>query len=100
MSDTVCGLLPASSITSKVAVRVPVLKGENVMLMVQLAPGAIEPRQELDCAYSLLKLPERTMLLMTEDADPPLATVTDCEALAVPMPWELKIRIAGEGLSG
>ena len=61
-------------------------KGENAMLMVQLVPGAIEATQVLDCAYSPLKFPERTMLLMTEDAEPLLVMVTDCEALVVPMP--------------
>ena len=40
VSPTVCGLLRELSASLKLAVRVPVAKGVNVMLITQVAPGA------------------------------------------------------------
>ena len=39
LREAVCGLLPASSVTVKVPVRVPLVEGVKNTLMVQLTPG-------------------------------------------------------------
>src|SRR3989449_5575324 len=88
-SDTDCGLPGASSAMVTVAVLAPVAAGVNLMLIVQLAPGATEPApvgQVLPAAKakSAACAPVMVMLVRFSGAPPLLVSVTFCAALVVP----------------
>ena len=60
----VCGLLLASSVTVRVALRAPVAVGVKVTLMVQVAPAATLVPQLLLCPKSPLLVPVKVMPVM------------------------------------
>jgi hypothetical protein len=80
LSETVCGLPLAESVTVIAPVRVPVVEGANVTETLQLAPAFNELGQALVCAKS----PLAAMLLMLSDAPPLFVSVTFCAPLVVP----------------
>jgi len=71
------------SLTLSVALLVPLAVGENVTLMVQLAPRATELPQLLVWAKSPLFDPVNVMLVMLKEAEPLLVNVTGCGGLVV-----------------
>ena len=81
---TVCGLPVALSLTLSVALLVPLTVGENVTLMVQLAPRATELPQLVVWAKSLLFDPVMAMLVMLKEDEPLLVSVTGWDGLVVP----------------
>ena len=81
---TVCGLPAALSLTLSVALLVPLTVGENVTLMVQLAPWATELPQLVVSAKSLLFDPVMAMLVMLKEDEPLLVSVTGWDGLVVP----------------
>lgn len=80
LSDTVCGLPVALSVTAIVPVRVPVVLGVKVTAMVQLDPAF----RLLPQLLLWLKSPLGTMLLIVSLALPELVSVTFCGLLLVP----------------
>src|SRR5947209_4698591 len=80
LSETVCGLPLAESVTVIAPVRVPVVEGVNVTEMLQLAPALNELGQAFVCAKS----PLAAMPLIVSAAPPLLVNVTLCAALVVP----------------
>src|SRR5207245_7631321 len=88
-SDTDCVLRGASSVISTGAVRGQVAAGVELMLIVQLAPGATEPApvgQVLPAAKakSAACAPEMVMLVRFSGVPPLLVSVRFCAALVVP----------------
>src|SRR5437764_5960869 len=81
---TVCGLPVALSFTLSAALLVPLAVGENVTLMVQLAPRATELPQLVVWAKSLLFDPVMAMLVMLKEDEPLLVNVTGWDGLVVP----------------
>jgi hypothetical protein len=87
VSDMLCGLPAASSVTRRVAFRVPVAVGSNATLITQFAPAASVvglTGQVLVGAKSTLFAPLIAMLVIKSPALPVLVKVTLCGALAVP----------------
>src|SRR3989442_452938 len=87
-SDTNCGLPGASSVMVTVAARAPVSAAQNLMLIVQLAPGATEPApvgQVLPAAKakSAACAPVMVMLVRFSGVPPLLVSVRFCAALVV-----------------
>lgn len=85
VSEMLCGLPDALSVTDSVAFRTPVAVGLNVMLMVQLALAATLEPQVLVSAKSPLFVP---LMLIPEPlkvsvAVPVLVSVTVCAALVL-----------------
>jgi hypothetical protein len=78
-SSTVCGLVPALSVSVSVPLRLPASLGEKVTLMVQLAPAATESPQVLVCAKS----PVRANLRAVRVPLPASVSVIVCGALLV-----------------
>jgi len=66
-----------------VAMRVPVVLGLKVRLIVQLAPGASDLPQLLDCANLLAFVPLTATLVTDKDALPVFSRVTFWAALVV-----------------
>ena len=79
-SSITCGFIEALSLIDIVPVFVPWLAGENVMFMLQLAPGATVPPQAESNAYCVLMAIEETVTAF----DPLLVRAMVCCALAVP----------------
>ena len=73
---TVCGLLPALSVTETEAARVSVAVGLNVTLIVQLAPAATLDPQVLVSEKSALLVPVIEMLVTLKLAVPAFVRVT------------------------
>jgi hypothetical protein len=84
LSETVCGLPMPSSVTLRVALRLPVQPGVNVTVMVQLAPAARVVPQLLLCAKSDLSEPETLTLAMVIADELVLLMVVVSGALGVP----------------
>jgi hypothetical protein len=87
VSDMLCGLPAASSVTRRVAFRVPVAVGSNATLITQFAPAASVvglTGQVLVGAKSTLFAPLIAMLVIKSPALPVLVKVTLCGALVVP----------------
>lgn len=98
LSATVCGLPAASSPIEMLALRLPLALGENVALMVQLAPAAsvVEPvGHVLVCAKSPALVPVIPILLMERADVPLLVSVVVCEGLVVFTAWLAKVRLVG-----
>src|SRR5260370_9278839 len=81
VSETVCGLLGALSVSVKEPVRVPVAEGVNLTLIVQLAPAAKEVPQVPTPAKAKSPL---MAVLSVRVALPVFVTVTNCVLLVVP----------------
>src|SRR6266581_3490176 len=96
---TVCGLPVALSFTLSVALLVPLADGENVTLMVQLAPWATELPQLLVWAKSPLFDPVKPMLVMLKEDEPLLVNVTGCDGLVVPTCCVEKAKEPGDRLT-
>ena len=82
-SGTACGLPCASSVSSRLALRVPVADGVKVTLMVHVLPGANEPVQVLVWAKSPRSAPVMVMLEKVSWPVPLFFTVTFFTALVV-----------------
>jgi len=79
VSETVCALPLASSVTERAPVREPVAVGMKVTEMVQVpAAATVAPH-----VLVWLKSPLAAMAVMFRVADPELARVTTCAVLAV-----------------
>lgn len=96
VSETVCGLPVALSVTESVAVRVPAAEGVNVTLMLQLAPIARETPQVVVRAKLLELVPEIAMLLMLMLAAPVFVSTTTWAALVVLRFWLPKLTEVGD----
>jgi hypothetical protein len=96
VSETFCGLFPASSVMVMEAVLVPVAVGLNVTLIVQFAPAARLAPQVFVCEKSPLFVPLMAMPepLKVSVAFPVFVNVTFCEALVVPTGWPVNVRLA------
>ena len=86
VSEMLCGLPEALSVTDSEAFRTPVAVGLKVMLMVQLVPAATLEPQVLVSAKSPMFVP---VMLIPEPlkvsvALPVFVSVMFCEALVVP----------------
>jgi len=96
---TVCGLLPALSVTMSAAVRVPEALGLKITLMVQVEPAATDV-QVLFCEKSAAFVPEIatpvTVMLVTF---PLLVMVTLCEPLLVSTCWLVKVSVEVDGVA-
>ena len=93
MSEIVCGLLGALSVSVSEPVRVPAAVGVNFTLIVQLAPTAMElpqvpvPAKPKSPVKPALNVTVVVMLLVT---------VIYCVALLVPTVWLPKVNEVGE----
>src|SRR3954470_5819798 len=92
VSETVCGLPLAESVTLSVPVRGPVWLGVKLTRMVQLAP---EPR-DAGQLFDSKKSPLDSMLEISSVPAPELLRVTVCALLEVPICWLPKLRLVGE----
>ena len=92
---TACGLPPPSSLTSKVAVRVPEAVGAKVTLMVQRLPAAKSPGQVLLVENSVASAPRTAICQVFIGALLALAKVIVCAVLLVPTVCAGKIRLDG-----
>ncbi len=90
-SDTVCGLLAASSAKVSVPLNVPLAVGANVTETEQLAPGPSNPGHEC-CA--LKGGPLMLIEFRVNGASPELLSVTDC-VLEVPFTTEFQVTEVG-----
>ena len=80
-----CGLSGALSVTTSAAERVPTFWGLKAIDMVQLVPTAsVSPEQPSPTTVKSSVF-GTAALLMKSDAVPVLLTVTNCDALLVPM---------------
>ena len=79
VSETVCGLPLALSVTETVPVLEPATVGVKITEIVQVPDAATEAPHVL----VWLKSPLAAMLVIVSVADPVLVSVTDCAALAV-----------------
>jgi hypothetical protein len=95
VSDTLCGLPDALSVTVIEPERVPVAVGVKVTLIKQFAPAASVVPQLFACAKSLLLV----MLAMPITSSPLLVSVIVCGALVTPTGCEPKFRLAGVRLA-
>ena len=83
---TVCGLLEATSVKARVAVRVPTACGLNTTVAEQLADVArLAPQVVLETAKSAGLVPVMAMPLSVREKPRPLDSVADCSALANPI---------------
>jgi hypothetical protein len=99
----VCGLPEALSVMPTDAVRVPLAVGVKVTLIAQLLPAATLPLVGHVVAEVKAKspgfVPLSAMPVILRAALPVLESVTACAVLAVPTPWAVKVRLAGERLT-
>jgi hypothetical protein len=95
VSETVCGLPAASSLTASVAVRVPPAVGANVTLIVHEPPAASVEPQVLLWPKSPGFAPVSEMLAMLSGAVPVLVKVALCAALVLPTRCEPKANEVG-----
>jgi hypothetical protein len=93
----VCGLLPAESVNTRLAVRVPEADGVKVMVTEQLDDAIkVEPHVLLVIAKSDALAPVITMLVMVMAEVPPLLNVTDFEMLVEPIATLAKVMLVGD----
>src|ERR687886_2136128 len=92
---TVCGLFAALSVRVKVAERVPVPFGENVIDTVQLVPGASVRPEQPSLTSVKSSVFHTAALLMKRPALPVFVTVIDCGALVVPIACAAKVNDVG-----
>jgi len=89
LRGTVCGLPPALSVTVNIPERAPKAVGENVTLILQLAPAAsvagLMGHAEAPVLVSA-KSPEAAIVLIVKAAVPVFVNVTTCAALVVVSP--------------
>jgi hypothetical protein len=78
-----------------VALRLPLPRGANFTLMVQLLPDAREEPQVLVCVKSPELVPVNEMELIVRVAGPTFVRVTVLAALVVPTSWSEKLRLVG-----
>jgi len=92
VSETVCGLPLALSVTEIVPVTVPFATGRKVTEMLQLVPATMVAEQVLVWAKpALILIPERVRL-----AFPLLVRVTVCGGLVVLLSCVPKVKLVGE----
>ena len=92
VSETVCGLLFALSVTESVRSRVPVVEGVKVTLIVQLAFAAkVEPQSSVSAKLALTPI-----LAMSSVPLPLLLNVTDWAGLVVPTSSPTKVKLVGD----
>jgi hypothetical protein len=92
----VCGLLPAESVNTRLAVRVPEADGVKVMVTEQLdAAIKVEPHVLLVIAKSDALAPVMAMLVMVRAEVPPLLKVTDFGELVEPIATLAKVMLVG-----
>lgn len=94
-SETVCGLLPALSVTVRVAVRVLILVGLKATLIVQLEFAASVVPQVVVSGKSFGSVPVKLMLEMVTAVEDGLLNVTGCDGLEVANSCVAKVREAG-----
>jgi len=94
-SATVCGLLPALSVTLRFAVRVLILVGLKATLIVQLEFAASVVPQVVVSVKSFGSVPVKPMLEMVTAVEFGLLNVTGCEGLEVANSCVPKVRDAG-----
>ena len=99
LRSTVCGLPAALSVMLTDAVRVPVVVGENVTLIWQLAPAEIELPQLLVWAKSPLLPPVSEIPVTLNAALPELVSVNAFAALVLLIFWELNARFDTDRLT-
>ncbi len=95
VSETVCGLSGALSVSVSVPLRFPLAPGVKVTLIAQFAPGAMADVQVFVCAKSLALVPLIAILLIVNEADPLFVTVIVCGELGVPTGTVPKSRLVG-----
>src|SRR3989442_800853 len=99
VSDTDCGLPPASSVMVTVAVRALAAVGVKVGLRTQLAPAAsVAPLMQVvpeASAKSPALVPPSTAVAMLRGAVPLLVRATVCTGLGVLTRWVPKVRLVG-----
>ena len=93
VSDAVCGLLLALSVTVRIPFRVPLVVGSKKTPMEQLAPGARELPQALRGAKSP---GVAVTLVMTSGALPVLFSMTVWGKPDVPTYWLGNVTLAGD----
>ena len=97
VSFTCCGLAPPLSEKLKVAVRVPVAVGANLMLTAQLEFASRSGGQVFnEMTKSFGFVPAIETLLMCSDVLAWFVSVTDCGPLVVPTVREANVSAAGE----
>jgi len=97
---TVCGLLLALSVKTKVAVRVPVAVGWNTILAVQLDEAArIAPQKLLTIAKSPVSGPDMETLVIGMATGLPSLKVAICTGLDVPTSNVPNVRLVGEAVA-
>jgi hypothetical protein len=84
LTPAVWGLLPALSVTVRLALRVPVALGVKVTLIVQLEPAATLAPQLLVWPKSPALAPLNPILLILIDEPVPFFSVSGCAALVAP----------------
>ena len=102
VSDTLWGLLDASSVMVTDALRVPVAVGWRVTAIEQFAPAdsvAGLAGQVLVLVKSPLFVPVIAIFEIVSGALPVLVRVTLCEAVLLPTGWLLKVRFVPERLA-
>jgi hypothetical protein len=96
VSEAVCGLPDALSLTETVACREPEAIGVNVTLIVQLVASASELPQLFVWEKSPGFAPVMVILVMVKVALPVLLSVTSCGALLPPRTWLPNTRLVGD----
>ena len=102
VSETLWGLLAASSVTVTDALRVPVAVGWKVTAIAQFAPAASVAGvtgQVFVSVKSPLFVPVMAILEIVRAALPLLVSVTLCEAELLPTGWLLKARFVPESVA-
>ncbi|MGC1424441.1 MAG: hypothetical protein WA815_18950 [Terracidiphilus sp.] len=93
----VCGLFPAESVNTRLAVRVPEAEGVKVMVAEQLDEAIkVEPHVLLVIAKSDASAPAIAMRLIVIGEVPLLLNVTDFEELVEPTATFAKVTLAGD----
>jgi hypothetical protein len=95
VSETVCGLPEALSVTVTEPDRVPMVAGVKVTLIVQVAPTAsVVPQLFVSAKSPVIVIPE-----MVNGAVPVFESVALCVGLAVPIVCPLNVRVDGEAVA-
>jgi len=95
VSEIVCGLPAALSVSEMLAVSVPVPDGVNVTEIVQLAPALSNVPHVFDCEKSPECAPVIAIPAIESEADPTFVTVTVCGVLEVPTVWLANVNVVG-----
>jgi hypothetical protein len=95
--DAVCGLLPAESVNTRLAVRVPATDGVKVMVTEQLDEAIkVDPQVLLEIAKSDAFVPVMAILLMEMADVPVLLNVTDFGELVEPIATFANVTLVGD----